>query len=193
MQFTSMKKSLALASLIALAVSGSVFAAPAAPTGLQVPSLSTTTDGTTLIWERPAKTKDIIAYNVYMDGKLIQRTDEDCFLFPFFGSPNSHLLHAFPFFSSFPQNATQMCHNACYDSFIISYILTKINVIKKLLIFPGKSRASAIACRRSMNHSFCFLAASVQAQIISSILLILRCISFANAIWQRVRTRLWSG
>ncbi len=77
MQFTSMKKSLALASLIALAVSGSVFAAPAAPTGLQVPSLSTTTDGTTLIWERPAKTKDIIAYNVYMDGKLIQRTDED--------------------------------------------------------------------------------------------------------------------
>ena len=77
MQFKSMKKGFALGTLIALAVSSSVLAAPAAPTGLQVPSQATTAEGTTLIWERPAKTKDIIAYNVYMDGKLIQRTDED--------------------------------------------------------------------------------------------------------------------
>ena len=77
MQFKSMKKGFALGTLIALAVSSSVLAAPAAPTGLQVPSQATTAEGTTLIWERPAKTKDIIAYNVYMDGKLIKRTDED--------------------------------------------------------------------------------------------------------------------
>ena len=77
MQFKSVKKSLALASLVCLAVSGSVFAAPAAPTDLQAPTLSTTAEGMTLIWERPSSTKDVIAYNVYMDGKLVQRTDED--------------------------------------------------------------------------------------------------------------------
>ncbi len=77
MHFKSMKKSLALASLICLAVSGSVFANPAAPTGLQVPQLSTTEDGATLIWERPSKTKDIYSYHVYMDGKLIANTVED--------------------------------------------------------------------------------------------------------------------
>lgn len=77
MQLKSMKKSLALGTLIALAISGSVFAAPAAPTGLEVPSQSTTEDGTTIVWQRPANTKDIIAYNVYMDGKKVCRTDED--------------------------------------------------------------------------------------------------------------------
>ena len=49
MQFKSMKKGFALGTLIALAVSSSVLAAPAAPTGLQVPSQATTAEGTTLI------------------------------------------------------------------------------------------------------------------------------------------------
>lgn len=77
MKLHSMKRSLALAGAICLAVTSSVLANPAAPTGLQVPQLSTTEDGATLIWERPAKTKDIYSYNVYMDGKLIAKTVED--------------------------------------------------------------------------------------------------------------------
>ena len=77
MQIKSMKRSLALAGAICLAVSGSVFAAPGAPTKLAVPSLSTTAEGTTLVWECPDNMKNVIAFNVYMDGKLIQRTDED--------------------------------------------------------------------------------------------------------------------
>ena len=77
MKFHSMKRSLALAGAICLAVTSSVLANPAAPTGLQVPQLSTTEDGATLIWERPSKTKDIYSYHVYMDGKLIANTVED--------------------------------------------------------------------------------------------------------------------
>ena len=77
MKFHSMKRSLALAGAICLAVTSSVLANPAAPTGLQAPQLSTTEDGATLIWERPSKTKDIYSYHVYMDGKLIANTVED--------------------------------------------------------------------------------------------------------------------
>ena len=77
MDFGSKKKQIMLMLTAYLALSGSVFAAPAAPTGLLTPELSTTADGMTLIWERPDKTKDIISYNVYMDGKLLAQTDHD--------------------------------------------------------------------------------------------------------------------
>ena len=77
MRFPSMKKTLALTTMVCLAAAGSVFASPAAPTGLEAPALSTTETGTTLVWQRPSKTKGIISYNVYMDGKKIATTNED--------------------------------------------------------------------------------------------------------------------
>ena len=77
MHFGLMKKNMLLTAAVSLALSASVFAAPAAPTGLQAPELSVGTDGMTLIWERPAKTADIISYNIYMDGKLLAQTNQD--------------------------------------------------------------------------------------------------------------------
>lgn len=77
MRFVKMRKMAALACFVCMAVSQSVFAAPAAPTGLSVPELSVTEEGMTLIWERPEKNGDVAGYNVYMDGKLIAKTPDD--------------------------------------------------------------------------------------------------------------------
>lgn len=60
MKFHSMKRSLALAGAICLAVTSSVLANPAAPTGLQAPQLSTTEDGATLIGSARARPRTSI-------------------------------------------------------------------------------------------------------------------------------------
>ena len=77
MVFGKPKKIAALASLMCLALAQGVWAAPAAPTGLSVPTLSQTETGMTLIWERPAKGDDVVGYKVYMDDKLIAQTDKE--------------------------------------------------------------------------------------------------------------------
>jgi len=71
------KRLTALTGLLCLALVQTVWANPAAPTGLTVPGLSATEDGMTLIWERPTKGDDVVGYNVYMDDKLIARTGQD--------------------------------------------------------------------------------------------------------------------
>lgn len=77
MAFGKPKKIAALTGLLCLALAQTVWANPAAPTGLTVPGLSSTADGMTLIWERPTKGDDVAAYNVYMDDKLIAQTGSD--------------------------------------------------------------------------------------------------------------------
>jgi len=67
------KRIAALTSAICLALSASAFAAQA-PTGVQVPSLSTSDTTTWLCWDRPAQGDDAQYYNVYENGKLIGTT-----------------------------------------------------------------------------------------------------------------------
>lgn len=70
---TYKKKIAALTSAICLALSASAFAAQA-PTGVQVPSLSTSDTATWLCWDRPAQGDDAQYYNVYENGQLIGTT-----------------------------------------------------------------------------------------------------------------------
>ncbi len=76
MQLFSKKKT-ALAAALMLAIAQGVFAAPQAPTGLQAPAMAVSETDIPLIWERPKAGDKVIGYNVYMDGKLIVRTDQD--------------------------------------------------------------------------------------------------------------------
>lgn len=94
------KQNIFLTAAVSLALSASAFAAPAAPTGLQAPELSVGTDGMTLIWERPAKTDDIISYNIYMDNRLIAQTNHD------FSSQAKKEIHDFYIKSPQAQKAT---------------------------------------------------------------------------------------
>jgi exo-poly-alpha-galacturonosidase len=76
MQIFSKKKT-ALAALLSLAIAQGVFAAPAAPTGLQAPEMAVSETAIPLVWQRADKKDKVIGYNVYMDGKLLVRTDQD--------------------------------------------------------------------------------------------------------------------
>ena len=44
---------------------------PGAPVNLQIPTLAFDEDSVTLVWEKPEDYKDIVDFNVYMDGKKI--------------------------------------------------------------------------------------------------------------------------
>ncbi len=45
--------------------------APKAPVNLQIPTLAFDEDSITLVWEKPENYKDIVDFNVYLDGKKI--------------------------------------------------------------------------------------------------------------------------
>ncbi|MEH7084842.1 hypothetical protein V7139_19180 [Neobacillus drentensis] len=58
----------------ALAEKQSAPNAPASPVNLQIPNLAFDEDSITLVWDKPENYRDIVDFNVYMNGKMIQLT-----------------------------------------------------------------------------------------------------------------------